>query len=148
MTDQPKGLAQFTAPLEGAPGALEITDIAGFVGALSTQLAPVFDEQKATWEREGPAAQAAFNATGATLTSFGGNCPVQAEGMVDGQTFYFRARGDAWSLDIGPEEQWHGFGCWRIERDYGEWPDAGWMPKHEALGFIVDGIAEYRSASS
>lgn len=146
MSDEPKSLEQFTKPLEGSPGLLEITDIKGFLDTLRTNLAPVFDEQKATWEREGPAAQAAFNATGATLASFGGNCPVQAEGMVDGQTFYFRARGDAWSLDIGPEDTWHGDGAWRIDGDYGSGFDAGWMHKHEALGFMVEGIAAYRAA--
>lgn len=142
MTD--KSLDQFTKPLDDGSGLLEITDVAGFLGTLRTNLAPVFDEQKATWEREGPAAQAAFDATGATLKYLGGNCPVQAEGIVDGQPFYFRARGDEWSLDIGPEDQWHGYGCWRIERDYGSGFDAGWMHRHEALGFIVEGIAAYR----
>lgn len=33
-----------------------------------------------------------------------------------------------------------------IEREYGEWPDAGWMPRHVALGFIVASIAEYRAS--
>lgn len=31
----------------------------------------------------------------------GGACPVQAEGTVDGIPFYFRARGNGWSLSIG-----------------------------------------------
>lgn len=108
-------------------------------------LGPFFEEQRAVWEREGPAAIAAFDATGATLDTIGGNCPVQAEGMVDGQPFYFRARGAHWSLDVGPVETWHGHGCWSIAREYGTWPDAGWMPDHEALGFIVEGIAAYRA---
>jgi len=138
-------LEKFTKPLPEEPGLLGITNLKGVVDALGKQLAPVFDEQRTTWEREGPAAQAAFDATGATLNCIGGNCPVQAEGIVDGRPFYFRARGDEWSLDIGPEDQWHGYGCWRIERDYGSGFDAGWMHKHEALGFIVEGIAEYRA---
>ena len=27
----------------------------------------------------------------------GGNCPVQAEGKINGKPFYFRARGECWS---------------------------------------------------
>lgn len=33
----------------------------------------------------------------------GGNCPVQSEGTVDGKPFYFRARGEHWSMGIGGE---------------------------------------------
>lgn len=35
------------------------------------------------------------------IDSFGGNCPVQAEGTIDGKPFYFRARGSSWSMSIG-----------------------------------------------
>jgi hypothetical protein len=31
-----------------------------------------------------------------------GNCPVQADGFIDGEPFYFRARGEHWSIEIGP----------------------------------------------
>lgn len=33
---------------------------------------------------------------------FGGKCPVQAEGRVNGHPFYFRARGGYWALHISP----------------------------------------------
>lgn len=66
------------------------------------------------------------------IQTLGGNCPVQAEGRIDGYGFYFRARGDQWSLEIytGPE------GPWEYEEDYGVWPAAGWMEKEEAEEFI------------
>ncbi len=35
-------------------------------------------------------------------TELGGACPVQAEGTIDGHPFYFRFRGDEWSLTIAP----------------------------------------------
>jgi len=35
-------------------------------------------------------------------TELGGACPVQAEGTIDGHPFYFRYRGDEWSLTIAP----------------------------------------------
>lgn len=35
-------------------------------------------------------------------TELGGACPVQADGAIDGHPFYFRYRGDQWSLTIAP----------------------------------------------
>jgi len=64
-----------------------------------------------------------------------GNCPVQAEGKIDGKSFYFRSRGSSWSLSVGgdlvsnPE--------WQYIEDYGEDEfSAGWMPEDEARDFI------------
>ena len=41
------------------------------------------------------------------IDSFGGNCPVQAEGTIDGKPFYFRARGSSWSMSIGGDDVAH-----------------------------------------
>jgi hypothetical protein len=65
----------------------------------------------------------------------GGNCPVQAEGRINNQPFYFRARGDEWSLRIGGDEPVSN-PEWRYEEPYGQWPDAGWMTEDEARAFI------------
>lgn len=76
------------------------------------------------------------------IESLGGNCPVQAEGIVDGQPFYFRARGNAWSMSIGGDVY-----CqpdWYMEETYGRWPDAGWMSEEEAMAFIEKSVASYR----
>ena len=70
------------------------------------------------------------------ITFLGGNCPVQAEGTIDGKPFYFRARGSHWTLSIGgvdpvdkPDWFWH--------ESYGNGPfDAGWMPVDEAEAFL------------
>ena len=74
----------------------------------------------------------------------GGNCPVQAEGFIDGKEFYFRARGESWRMNIGgdvvldPE--------WTYEEDYGDLPfAAGWMTKDEAWAFIKKAADLYRS---
>mgnify|MGYP001570443230 CR=1 FL=1 len=32
--------------------------------------------------------------------SLGGNCPVQAEGTINGHGFYFRSRGEYWYLYV------------------------------------------------
>lgn len=125
--------------------AYEIKDIRGFLDELGNVLAPVFDEQKEIWAREGPAAMAAFEATGAGLSSIGGNCPVQGEGTVDGQHFYFRARGDSWQFHVAATEaDIFGNPTFYTEGEYGDGFDAGWMPKHEAIGLIVKCIEEYR----
>jgi len=79
------------------------------------------------------------------LAWIGGNCPVQAEGTVDGKEFYFRARGEHWSVSIG---EWDIIGNpeWYYEEDYGDGPyDAGWMPEDKARGFIDKAIAKYRA---
>jgi hypothetical protein len=123
-------------------GCVELTP--GLLDDIAKTLAPVFAEQRAQWAEHGPAAVEAFNATGGTLDTFGGNCPVQAEGTIDGQRFYFRARGEHWEFWVGAEADWFTDRAWLIEQDYGTFPDAGWMPQHEALGFIVEGIGAYR----
>lgn len=75
----------------------------------------------------------------------GGNCPVQAEGLVDGKPFYFRARGCRWSMCIGGEPV--SAPEWKMEEPYGEGPfDAGWMSEDEARGFIDMAVAAWREA--
>lgn len=77
------------------------------------------------------------------ITKLGGNCPVQAEGIINGKPFYFRARGDCWSIGIGgddpvmePE--------WSYEEEYGDGPyDAGWMTKEEARAFIEKAAVKF-----
>jgi hypothetical protein len=76
------------------------------------------------------------------ITWLGGNCPVQAEGTVDGKPFYFRARGEHWSMGIGGEPV--GAPEWEYEEAYGEWPAAGWMSTDEARAFIAQAVELYR----
>lgn len=123
---------------------LEVT--APFLEGLSKHLAPVFEQQRETWGREGPAAMAAFEATGATLDTIGGNCPVQAEGDVDGHRFYFRARGAAWQFHVArTDDEIFSDPVFYRDEEYGKYPAAGWMPEHEAIGFIIDSIAQFRA---
>ena len=81
----------------------------------------------------------------------GGNCPVQAEGLVNNRPWYFRARGDSWSMTVGAVGVEHALDDeeWRYEQDYGDGPfDAGWMPEDEARGFIVGGILLWHQEQS
>jgi hypothetical protein len=74
----------------------------------------------------------------------GGNCPVQAEGTIDGALFYFRARGSSWSIEIGDTLPFH----WEYREDYGTWPDAGYMEEDEARAFITKGAGLYAEAKT
>lgn len=75
----------------------------------------------------------------------GGKCPVQGEGEVDGEEFYFRSRGDSWSMSIGGPDV-IGEPKWYYEEDYGQWPDAGWISEDEALSFIRKAADLYRAS--
>jgi hypothetical protein len=72
----------------------------------------------------------------------GGNCPVQAEGNVDGKPFYFRARGNHWTMGIGSDPV--GSPEWDYEEQYGDEPfAAGWMTEEEARAFIDKAVTLY-----
>lgn len=80
------------------------------------------------------------------ITLIGGNCPVQAEGTIAGEPFYFRARGQRWSIEIGGGFVLGGEGFY-YEEPYGDGPfDAGWMPVDEARGFIAKAAAIFSAA--
>lgn len=68
------------------------------------------------------------------IDTIGGNCPVQAEGTIDGEPFYFRARGCSWSIGIGADPV--SLPAWYCENPYGKDFDAGWMTITEARAFI------------
>lgn len=79
------------------------------------------------------------------IHEIGGNCPVQAEGMIDGVPFYFRARGKRWSLEIGPnasiiESEWSHSEKYS-DKEYA----AGWMSVDEAKALIAKGAEIYRT---
>lgn len=78
------------------------------------------------------------------IEHLGGNCPVQAEGIIDGKAFYFRSRGAQWSMSIGGADV-VGAPEWYHEEPYGEWPDAGWIGTDEARAFIEKAAALYRA---
>jgi hypothetical protein len=81
--------------------------------------------------------------------------PVQAEGTVDGQPFYFRARHENWRfaisehngispVDIDTPDKGKRFGFF-IEERYGNEPfAASWMPREEAEAIIRECAVQYR----
>jgi hypothetical protein len=85
-----------------------------------------------------------------TIETIGGNCPVQAEGTIDGKPFYFRARGRGWSIGIGGNPIGHPRDMreadrpdWYVECFYTSWPNAGWMTEDEARRLIEWCAGEY-----
>ena len=79
--------------------------------------------------------------TNIVIKFFGGNCPVQGEGTINGKPFYFRARGDSWSLGIGGDPV--GNPEWEHQEWYGTWPDAGWMEPEQAEAFLMAAAARF-----
>lgn len=82
--------------------------------------------------------------------SWGGWCPVQAFGTVDGCAVYFRARGSAWSLEIGrgpavTEWETPARVAWTFRATYGEFPDAGWMDDAHVRWCILVAVAVWRA---
>ena len=72
----------------------------------------------------------------------GGICPVQAEGMIGNVKWYFRARGQSWSMRVGGDPICRPDVC--FDGDYGDNPyAAGWMPQYVALEIIADCLRRY-----
>lgn len=79
------------------------------------------------------------------IDQIGGNCPVQAEGKIGGKEFYFRARGEHWSIGIGGDVV--GDPDWYYEEEYpGGQFAAGWMTEAEARAFIDQAAERYAAA--
>jgi len=84
------------------------------------------------------------------IETIGGNCPLQAEGTIDGVPFYFRARGRRWAMSIGKDpvgilstieskpNEWFAECTWGHDRFA-----AGWMPEDEARRLIGWCASEY-----
>lgn len=81
------------------------------------------------------------------ISHLGSNCPVQGEGTINGVPFYFRARGQRWTMSIGedPIDVACGFKeGWHKEEPWGkEMFDAGWMPWETAKEIIERCAEEY-----
>lgn len=72
----------------------------------------------------------------------GGNCPVEVEGTIDGKPFYFRARGEHYTLGVGADPIGSPDWFWR-EQYSPEKYAAGWMTEDEARAFLDQMVAHY-----
>lgn len=71
---------------------------------------------------------------------FGGACPVQGTGDVDGYEAYYRARGEGWSLTITLSEDEE----WTFGKSEYAFPDGGWLHRDESLANIATAVAAFR----
>ena len=93
-----------------------------------------------------------FDEGGLTL-EFGGACPVQGIGTLDGRVAYYRARGDGWSFEVWaegvdvaddglpePEAEW-------VHDRSGAyaWPDGGWLHHDQSIENLREALAAWRS---
>ncbi len=81
------------------------------------------------------------------LAELAGYCPVQAEGDVDGQYFYFRARGSYWRFEAGGNASGTKGPTWWYE-EY--WPgdtgfEAGYLVDQDAVACILKSVEIYRT---
>lgn len=72
--------------------------------------------------------------------TFGGGCPVQGQGTIDGLECYYRSRGEGWYVEITMPDG--------LIWEYGEccyvWPDGGWLHWSESERNIRKAAAEFR----
>jgi hypothetical protein len=101
-------------------------------------LGSFFADQQSHGDRSGPG----------WYGRIGGACPVQGIGEVDGVPWYFRARGERWSLEFGvgelPDGELVGEAIFERGGYVGPWPDAGWIGVRHAWSLIARSIAEFR----
>ena len=74
------------------------------------------------------------------IKSVGGMCPCQAEGVWDDQSFYFRARWGAWTIEIGatPDDAVSG----ELVAE-GEDSTGGWMSEEDAIKIVNEVYAKW-----
>jgi hypothetical protein len=83
---------------------------------------------------------------------FGGACPIQGQGTLDGCICYYRARGSGWSFEVWPAGIAWGEcgGLPDVEPSYSTevscyaWPDGGWIHRDESLINLRDMMDHYR----
>lgn len=79
-----------------------------------------------------------------TIEYLGGNCPVQSEGMFDDYQYYFRARGQHWSIEL--TDPTNLIPILMIKVQYGDSDfAAGWMPRDDAFKIIVSTYFKWKA---
>lgn len=102
-------------------------------------------------EHTDPRAALEVECPGIKIDTWGGWCPVEVEGTIDGLPFHFRARGALWSVSIAttpdgdPLDAFVGGPGWLLCEQWGKWPDAGYMPDDDVRACIVKSVEKWRA---
>jgi hypothetical protein len=99
----------------------------------------VYSETSGSWS--------SINHSGETdEIEFGGACPVQGHGIIDGCDAYYRSRGIGWSLEIAPRGK-------SVDDDFVEWsywsgrvyhfPDGGWLHADVTRANLDHAVEQY-----
>jgi len=80
--------------------------------------------------------------------AWGGACPVQGEGTLDGRECYYRSRGEGWQFHVaGPDGDVFGDDAWVYsERKY-IFPDGGWVSPAVSARCIRKAVKLYREGA-
>jgi hypothetical protein len=73
-----------------------------------------------------------------------GRAPVQSYGVIDGRDYYFRSRGEHWSMSIGASASKPD---WYYEERYGTWPEAGSISDDQVYNFIAEAASKFRAGA-
>lgn len=75
-----------------------------------------------------------------------GIVPVQAEGKLPtGEHYYFRSRGEGWSLSVADKEEdiFEKNKFWYYREDKYNWPEAGYICDYEAIRYFNKAVKLY-----
>lgn len=92
-------------------------------------------------------------AEGGLFVRFGGLCPVQGYGEVDGRACYYRSRGDGWQFEVyAPDVREIGYGVtlpeptWEYAEEPYEFPEGGYVGADTSRACILKAVAAWRAA--
>lgn len=88
-----------------------------------------------------------FSAPGVEI-EFGGACPVQGDGEVDGQECYYRSRGEGWQFHVACEGDVFDEDAWEYFERVNYFPDAGWVHRDVTMDRIARAVSIYRQQQS
>lgn len=78
------------------------------------------------------------------INYLGGKCPVQSEGQFDEYSYYFRSRGQHWSIEVTDASDMTVL--FELKVKYGDSDfAAGWMSENEAFQLIVSTYFKWKA---
>lgn len=76
---------------------------------------------------------------------WGGACPVQGHGTVDGFACYYRSRGEGWQFHVAAtEDDIFEADVFTYEQRGYFWPDGGWVASSVTERCILEAVAKFR----